>query len=158
MYICCCRLTVHSERFQAAALCEAPHTLDRCLSAEVCRGVSAAPEGAWTLVQAHEWKHLPLGCRPARPLGPPGHSGLPVAAGSSCTRPKAAGHRGAVGDSLWGGVGVAQPFSPSGPGVRREYNPQDKGKFQASAWAEQKTLDKMYICIYDNMQFHTVKK
>lgn len=110
------KLTVHSERFQVVALCGAPHTLDGCLSAEACQGVSAAPVGAWTPVRGHEWKHLPVGFPLARPLGLPGHFGPPLAAGSSCMRPEAAGHRGAGGDSLWGGVAAAQPFLPSEPG------------------------------------------
>lgn len=107
---------MHSERFQVAALYGAPHILDGCLSAEVCRGVSAAPAGAWTLVQGHEWKHPPVGFPLAHPLGLPGHFDPPLAAGSSCMRPEAADHRGAGGDSLWGGAAAAQPFLPSEPG------------------------------------------
>lgn len=118
--VCCYKLTVHSGRFQAEVLFGVPRTPDGCLSAGACRGVSAAPAGAWTQVPGHEWKYLPRGSPPARPLGPPGRSGLPVAAGSSCKHPEVAGRRGAEGDSLWGGVAAARPFLPSEPGVRRD--------------------------------------
>lgn len=140
MYVCCCKRTVHSGRFQAAVLCGAPHTLDGCLSVEACRGVSAAPAGAWTRTRGREWKHLPLGCPPARPLGLPGRSAPPVAAGSSCMLPEAAGRRGAGGDSLWGGVGAARPFSPSEPGVGRERTGHSKDKMQASPCAKHITI------------------
>lgn len=120
MCACCSKLTVHSGRFRVVLLCVAPRTPDGCPSAVACRGASAAPAGAWTLVRGREWRHLQRGCPPIHPQGLFCHSGPPVAAGSSCTRPEAAGHQGAEADSLWGGAGAARPFLPSEPGVRRD--------------------------------------
>lgn len=104
-------------------LCGAPHTPDGCLSAEACRGAPAAPADAWIRVRGCEWKCLPEGCPPARPQGLLCRSGPPTAAGSSCRRPEAAGHRGAGGDSPWGGAGAARPSLPSEPGGRGYRDP-----------------------------------
>lgn len=145
--VCCCKLTEHSETFQVAALCGAPHTPDGCLSAEACRGVSAAPVAAWTLVLVHEWKHLPMEFPPAHPLGLPGHFALPIAAGSSCMHPKAAGHRGAGEDSLWGGVGATRPFLPSEPEVEGERDQQDPLRKKVSQFSQHILSNKMSTLI-----------
>lgn len=112
--------TVHSERFLAAVLYGDPHTPDGCLSVAASQGGTATPAGAWTPALGREWRCLPRESPPARPQDRPGHFGLPIAAGSSCTLPEGEGHRDAEEGSLWGGVGASRPFLPSEPAVKKD--------------------------------------